>query len=118
MKLNLFKPYFVPVFICIAMLTLAMGCKKDQLVINQEKEYSQVDHVPSNAYDGGWGLTLRPDGDADVNPGGDISYRGTYKINGAKIKVKTPQNSASYTFTIISGSEIKENQYGVILRLR
>jgi len=118
MKLNLFKAYFVPAFICISLLTLAIGCKKDQLVVNEEKEYSQIDHVPSNAYDGGWGLTLQPDGVADVIPGGDIYYRGTYKINGATIKVETPQNSGSYTFKIISESEIKEKQYGIILRLK
>ncbi|MET4080755.1 hypothetical protein ABIB40_000699 [Pedobacter sp. UYP30] len=139
MKLNLSKTYAVPAFkrnslttlsTLSTLLTLSMfltllmlstfstGCKKNQLDVNEEKHYSQVDHVPANAYDGGFSLTLQPDGVADVNPGGDIVYRGTYKINGAKIKVKTPQNSASYTFTIISESEIKENQYGTILKLK
>ncbi len=85
---------FIVAFLFI--LTTA-GCKKDKLEVNEVKEYREVDHVPTNAYDGGWGLTLQPDGVADVNPGGDIVYRGTYKINGSKIKVKTQQDAGSYT---------------------
>lgn len=99
-------------------ILLTTACKKDKLIVNEEKEYSQVGHVAGNAYDGGWVLTLRPDGVADVLPGGDIVYRGTYKINGAVIKVKTEQNSGSYTFEIISETEIKEKESGTLLRLK
>lgn len=117
MNLKLLKAGFlITAFFLFFMM--GFGCKKDQLVVNEEKEFSQVDHVPGNAYDGGWTLTLRPDGVADVLPGGDIVYRGTYKINGSKIKVKTKQNSGSYTFNIISETDIKEKESGTLLRLK
>lgn len=61
-------------------------------------------------------LTLNPDGTADITPGGDIRYRGTYKINGSTIKVKTEENS--YSFEIISEIEIKSKEFGTLLRLK
>ncbi|RYE18404.1 MAG: hypothetical protein EOP45_14195 [Sphingobacteriaceae bacterium] len=112
-----FKASFLPVVLLLFIL-MTTGCKKDQLTINEEKEYAQINHVPSNAYDGGWRLTLRPDGAADVLPGGDMVYSGTYKIAGSRIKVKTEQNSGSYTFEIISETEIKEIASGTLLRLQ
>jgi len=118
MKQTLLKTYFLPFTIGMLVLILAGGCKKDQLIIDRTKEYKEVGHVPMDAYDGGWRLTLKPDGVADVNPGGDIVYRGTYKINGSKIKVKTPQDDRSYTFEIISETEIREKKTGVRLKLR
>jgi hypothetical protein len=93
------------------------GCKKDKMEVTEEKRFSQVGHVATNAYDGGWWLSLSPDGRADLLPGGDISYRGTYKIQGAKIKVKTEQGSQSFTFIIVSDVEIREKEYGTVLRL-
>ena len=117
MKLKVFKASYLPIVVFLFILTTT-GCKKDKLEVNEIKEYREVGHVPVDAYDGGWALTLQPDGVADVNPGGDILYGGTYKINGSKIKVKTPQNSGSYTFEIISESEIREKSSGVILGLR
>jgi hypothetical protein len=114
--MKLWKPNYLLIVVFFSIL-ISTGCKKDQLIVNEEKSYSQVDHVATNAYDGGWGLTLRPDGIADVAPGGDIVYRGTYKINGSKIKVKTEQNAGSYTFEIISETEIREKEYGTLLRL-
>lgn len=113
--MKLLKVTCLPLVLFFVIL-MSTGCKKDQLVVNEEKQYSQVDHVSSNAYDGGWGLRLQPDGVADVIPGGDIIYRGTYKISGSKIKVKTEQNSGSYTFEIISETEIKEKESGILLR--
>lgn len=115
--MKLLKASCLPVVLFLFIL-MTTGCKKDQLVVNEEKEYLQINHVPGNAYDGGWRLTLRPDGAADVLPGGDMAYRGTYKINGSKIKVKTEQNSSSYTFEIISETEIKERESGTLLRLK
>lgn len=117
MRLKLSKASYLPIALFLFILT-TIGCKKDKLDVNEVKEYSQIDHVPGNAYDGGWSLTLQPDGTAEVNPGGDIRYRGTYKINGSRIKVKTPQNSGSYTFEIISGTEIKEKEFGTLLKLK
>jgi hypothetical protein len=118
MKLRPFKTYFLPVVIFISVVIFAGGCKKNQIKVDQTREYTEVGHTPQNAYDGGWALTLQPDGVADVNPGGDVRYRGTYTINGSKIKVKTEQNAGSYTFEIISESEIKETEFGAILRLK
>lgn len=120
MKLNLFKTHFLSVFFFISILTLAMGCKKDQLIVNKEKVYAEArtETTSNNPYMGGWRLTLQPDGVADVLPSGDIVYRGTYKINGSTIKVKTEQNSGEYTFEIISETEIKEKQFGTVLRLK
>lgn len=115
--MKLLKTSYLVIALFLFILTTT-SCKKDKLDVKEVKEYSQVDHVPGHAYDGGWALTLQPNGVADVLPGGDIVYRGTYKINGSKIKVKTPQNSGSYTFEIISETEIKEKDYGTLLRLK
>ncbi len=117
MKLNHSKTYILPLFLCIPLFLFAVGCKKDQIRVDQTKAYREVGHVPANAYDGGWSLTLEPDGVAEVNPGGDIRYRGTYKINGDKIKVKMAQGGGSYTFEIISEIEIRETKYGATLTL-
>jgi hypothetical protein len=118
MKPNQLRTYCLPLFLFL--LTITMGCKKDQLTINEEKVYAQERDpaVTYGPYDGGWSLTMRPDGVADVLPGGDIYYRGTYKIKGSKIEVKTEQNNETYNFEIISESEIKEKTYGAILKLR
>jgi hypothetical protein len=118
MKLNPSKTYTLPILLCISVFLLAVGCKKDQIRVDQTREYRELGHVPANAYDGGWSLTLQPDGVAEVNPGGDIRYSGTYKINGKKIKVKTPQDKGSYTFEIISETELRETKNGATLALR
>ena len=103
----------------IFLLTLTMACKKDQITVDEEKEYAEVSTESENSfpYDGGWRLTMQTNGVADVLPGGDIVYRGTYKISGSTIKVKTEQNDDSYTFEIISKEEIKEKTSGIILKL-
>jgi hypothetical protein len=117
MKLKHLKATYLPIVLFLFILT-ATSCKKDKLEVNEVKEYSEIGHVAMNAYDGGWALTLKPDGVAEVNPGGDVIYVGTYKINGSKIKVNTKQNSGSYTFEIISESEIREQSSGVSLGLK
>lgn len=117
MKLKPSNASCFPIVMFLFILT-TIGCKKDKLEVNEVKEYRQVGHVPMDAYDGGWALTLQPDGAAEVNPGGDIRYAGTYKIKGDEIKVKTEQNSGSYTFEIISGTEIREKSSGLTLGLR
>jgi hypothetical protein len=116
-KLKHLKASCLPIVLFLFILTTT-GCKKDKLEVNEVKEYSEVGHIAMGAYDGGWELTLKPDGVAEVNPGGDIRYGGTYKINGSKIKVKTEQNSGSYTFEIISESKIREQSSGVTLGLK
>lgn len=118
MKLTALTATYLKILSFLLILMSVTGCKKDKLEVNEVKEYSQVDHKPGNAFDGGWALTLQTDGVAEVNPGGDIRYRGTYKINGDKIKVKTEQNSKSYTFKIISETQIKETESSTLLNLR
>jgi hypothetical protein len=116
MKLRLLKASCLPMVLFLFILTTT-SCKKDKLEVNEVKEYREVGFVPTDPYFGGWTLTLKTDGVAEVNPGGDIRYGGTYKINGSKIKVKTEQNSGSYTFEIISESKIREQSSGVTLGL-
>ena len=103
----------------LVLFVLVTGsCKKDKLAVLEVMRYAQVDHQPGNPYDGGWALTLQPDGIADVLPGGDIYYRGMYNISGSKITVKTSQNLGSYTFEIISQTQIKEKEFGTLLKLQ
>ncbi|RZK21443.1 MAG: hypothetical protein EOO86_01015 [Pedobacter sp.] len=101
----------------VAIILFLSACKKDKLSIDQEKRFSEVGFKfdPSFPYNGGWGLTLKPDGVADIAPGGDIYYRGTYKISGKSLTVTSDQNK--FKFEILSETEIKEKQYGVVLRL-
>ena len=103
----------------LILLALALfcfnACKKDQLSVDGEKEFKEVGHVAMDAYDGGWRVTLRPDGVADILPGGDIVYRGTYKISGDKLKIKTTDGE-TFEFKILSETEIKEKEYGTLLR--
>ncbi len=105
-------------FLLFSFLFITAGCKKDQLQVDMVKQYVEMNHTPNNPYDGGWSLTLSPGGTADIVPGGDIAYRGTYKINGSKIKVKTEQNSGTYNFNIINQTEIKESKFGITLKLK
>jgi len=104
-------------FLILVTILFLSACKKDKLSIEQEKRFSEVGFKPnpSNPYDGGWGLTLKPDGVADIAPGGDIIYRGTYKISGKNLKVSTDQ--MKFNFEILSETEIKEKEYGTLLRL-
>lgn len=110
---NKFLTILSVLFLSIILLT---GCEKDQLEVEEERTYMQVDHMPQNILDGGWVLTLKPDGEADLLPGGDIMFCGSYNIKGSEIKVRTEQ-SGNYTFKILNDSEIKENEFGIIMKL-
>jgi hypothetical protein len=101
--------------LALAITLLFTACKKDQLKVDEEKSYFEANHVSAGPYDGGWQLTLKPDGVADIAPGGDIIYRGTYKINGSKIKVKS--ETGAFEFKIISDTELKESKHGIVLRI-
>ncbi|MGV8877922.1 MAG: hypothetical protein ACOH2A_02700 [Sphingobacteriaceae bacterium] len=119
MRTNLFKTCFFPAVISVFLLLSAIGCKKGKLEVKEVREFIEDKQIsPGDVYGGAMHLTLNPDDTADIVPGGDISYRGTYKINGASIKVKTQQNSGSYTFEIISEEEIKSKEYGTVLKLK
>jgi hypothetical protein len=118
MKPKLLKVIFLPLALCLFIL-LTVSCKKEKLDVNEVKEYFEVlEKAQSDLAGGAMQLTLNPDKTVDFVPGGDISYRGTYKISGSKIKVKTQQNSGSYIFEIISETEIKNKEFGTLLRLK
>ena len=83
MKLKLWKASCLPIVFILLTLTIT-SCKKDKLEVN---EYIQVLEVaPSDLAGGAMHLILNPDGTADITPGGDISYRGSYKISGSMYK--------------------------------
>ena len=78
MKSKFFSITILPIAAFILTLSIFFcGCKKDQLTINEEKRFAEMGFKPdpSNPYDGGWGVTLKPDGVVDIAPGGDIIYR-------------------------------------------
>lgn len=118
MKLKLLKNCFLPIFVCISVLMLAGGCKKDQITVDQVKEYEEVGHKSQNVEDSPFRVTLNPNGSANVLPTGDIVYGGTYKISGDDLTIKTDQNSGSYSFDIVSKTEIKEKKNGTVLKLK
>lgn len=106
---------FIALF--IISIFLLSSCKKDQLSVDQEKVFLQKDFKAStNPYDSGWQLTLKPGGVADILPGGDIWWRGTYKISGSLITIKA--DNVTYKFEIVSKTEIKDKTYGVVLKLQ
>lgn len=115
MKLKLLKATCLP-FVLFLFILASTGCKKDKLEVKEVKEYLEIRQVAAGDLAGGaMHLTLKPDGNADITPGGDISYRGAYRINGSTIKVKTEEDS--YSFEIISETEIKSKEFGTILNL-
>jgi hypothetical protein len=106
-------------FLSLALITLCFfnSCQKDKLTVNEEKHYAQVVQVvQTNPEFGSWQVTLKPGGVADILPSGDIVYRGTYKISGANLKVKYDNNTDE--FEILSETEIRHKEYGIILRLK
>lgn len=110
--------YFLVATAFFITLSLLAGCEKRKLKVNEEKIYLQENHHSTSdfQYDAGWQLTLKPNGMADIIPSGDIVYRGTYQIKGSNLTVKSEQST--FRFKIISGTELKEVKYGVVLRLK
>lgn len=106
-------------FLILGIVLCLMACKKDALEIKEEKEYVQINAPePVFPYEGSIViLTLKPNGKADVLPGGDIVYRASYKIKGKKIKVEIADVSLRLTFTIVSPTEL-HGEHGEILKLR
>lgn len=104
---------------CILLLmALCFGaCKKDALKVDTEKTYVQPRTSPATSLeDGGFWLTLKPGGKADILPGGDIVWRATYDISGTKITVKIAETDQKFKFTIISDDELR-GPYGEVLKL-
>jgi len=92
----------------LIMLISLSACKKDALKVDTEKRYVEKTSAPPTDLAGGaMNLVLKPGGVADLNPGGDIVYRGTYDISGKKITVKIPDLDMKYRFTIISDQELQ-----------
>jgi hypothetical protein len=92
------------------------ACKKDALVITQERTFVQVNApMPIDPSLGtAVHLTLKPGGKAEFLPGGDIVYEATYKIDGDKIIVDALNRT--FKFTVISNSEL-HGENGEILKL-
>jgi hypothetical protein len=104
-------------FLILLMLGLFFSaCKKDQLNVDVEKTYVDKSHKGSGTfYDNPFTLKLSPGHIADILPSGDIMNRGSYKINGDKIKVKS--EIGNFEFKIISPTELKDLTYGKTLSL-
>ncbi|MFD1257375.1 hypothetical protein ACFQ3S_11255 [Mucilaginibacter terrae] len=102
----------------LALSAFLSACKKDKIEVDQEKVFIQK-NLPADTtpgYVSAWYLVLKPDGSADIAPGGDIVYRGKHDIKGSLLKVKT--DNTTFEFDILSATEIKEKKYGVILWIR
>ncbi len=90
------------------MLTLfifSLQACKDALEVNVEKTFMEQGKTSSEIGFGGIILTLYPGGRADILYGGDIVYRGTYKIKGSKLEVKEEGNVTK--FKVISDTELR-----------
>lgn len=110
-------PHLKNALLMLFMLISLVACKKDAIKIDSEKRYVQQTDAPVTDLAGGpMSLTLKPGGVADLNPGGDIVYRGTYDISGKKITVKIPDLDTKFKFTIISEKEL-ESESGEKLKL-
>ena len=114
-KSTILRAFFV---LTIASVCLFISCKKDKLKVTQDKEFLEVNFKfdPSFPFNSGWQLALKPNGVADIIPGGDIIWRGRYKINGSLLTVKA--DNETYKFDIINQNEIKEKSSGTILRTK
>lgn len=106
------------VLICLTVILLA-ACKKGKIEVNETKVFVQAvepSHINTNPELGGWSVRLKPNGTAEIAPGGDIVFSGRYTINGAYLKIKTEYQT--FDFDILSETEIKERRYGVLLKLK
>lgn len=103
-------------FALFILLTGFVACKKDALKVDTEKNYTEEKTTPVTDLAGGaMHLSLKPNGVADINPGGDIMWRGTYTISGKKIMVTIPDLDKKFKFTILSEQEL-ESETGVRLK--
>lgn len=88
---------------------LFSACQKDAIKIDTEKSFYQERTTPIKdpMLDGGFSLTLKPNGKAAINPGGDIVWSATYDISGKTITVKVFELDEKFKFTIISDEELR-----------
>lgn len=106
------------IYLMLLVLLSLSACKKDALTIDAEKIYVQsnaakaTDPMFSNALY----LSLKPDGIAGINPGGDIIYQASYKIKGDKITVSVTDFNMKFKFIVISDSELHGENGEVLTR--
>ena len=111
-------PQMKNVLLTLMMFISLNACKKDALKVDTEKRYvGETSAPPTDLAGGAMSLVLKPGGVADINPGGDIVYRGSYDISGKKITVKIPDLEMKFRFTIITDQEL-EAESGEKLRLK
>lgn len=79
------------------------ACKK--ALVNVEKRFVEQGKTSSEIGFGGIILTLYPNGNADILYGGDMGFRGTYKIKESKLEVK--EGNKTTKFKIISDTELR-----------
>ena len=115
------KPAICVTTILLSALICFASCKKDALVVKKEKNYQQINAGPETEYEisPSISLTLWPNGQASIRPGGDIYYKSTYKIKGKEITVEitSPNPPLTSYFTIISDTEL-HGRRGEVLMLR
>jgi len=98
--------YLMLLFLCFT------SCKK--LTVKEEKTFYEINVPKPDGYlTSAIRVTIMVDGKADIVPGGDVSYRGTYKIKGKKLTVIAEKE---YEFAITSETEIKYGER--VLRLQ
>lgn len=106
--------------ICTLLLTICFtACKKDALKVNEEKRYIQTNAQPPSDPILGTAvhLTLKPNGRADILPGGDIMWAGDYDVSGRKLTVNVAELNTKFRFTIINKEEL-HGENGEILKLQ
>ncbi len=104
MKLNTIQTNLVPFFICISLLTLAMGCKKDQIVVNEpqieevlnELKFSVQGAVYTEGIDFEFDI-LEGNGGYTVSVSPEESAKVTILEN--KVKIDLLSNSTSVTIS-------------------
>ena len=100
---------YLGVFLLFLLLSSFLGCKKEKLVINMDKEFLQIDPKPTTSmYGGMWVLRVKLDGTANIVPGGDISFKATYQIKSSTMKVVTDYKT--FEFSVLSRTKIKEKE--------
>jgi len=113
------KKYIVCFFCLFAVVATLAACKKDALEVTKDSYYIQVNAGPQTdpLISTATTLMLRPGGIADIMPGGDIVWRGTYKISGKRLTVTVKELETKFRFTIISATEL-HGEGGSVLRLQ
>ncbi len=96
----------------LSLFTFLFQACKDALEVDVEKTFVEQGKASSDIGFGGIILTLYPDGKAGILYGGDIVYRGTYKIKGNKLEVKEEANVTK--FKIISDTELRYEENRIL----